>query len=104
ALTTGAKVYYLSGAYVYLLAAGAVAVDGWLHTPPRRIRILGTAIAVTTALFAVLLLPILPPTGIGPRHAMDATLTETIGWPELVDTVEAVWSSLPPEQRAGAVI
>ena len=30
ALTTGAKIYYLAGAYIYLLAAGAVAIDGWL--------------------------------------------------------------------------
>ena len=104
ALTTGAKVYYLTGAYVYLLAAGAVAVDGWLHTRPRRIRILSVATAFTTALFAVLLLPVLPPTGIGSQHAMDATLAETIGWPELVDTVDAVWSSLPAEQQANAVI
>ena len=28
ALTTGAKIYYLAGAYIYLLAAGAVAIDG----------------------------------------------------------------------------
>ncbi len=104
ALTTGAKVYYLTGAYVYLLAAGAVAVDGWLHTRPRRIRILTAATALTAALFAVLLLPVLPPTGIGPQHAMDQTLTETIGWPELVDTVDTVWTSLPPQQQANTVI
>jgi len=32
ALTTGAKIYYLAGAYVYLLAAGAVRIEGrwWL--------------------------------------------------------------------------
>ena len=34
ALTTGAKTYYLGGAYVYLLAAGAVAIDGWLAARP----------------------------------------------------------------------
>jgi hypothetical protein len=104
AFTTGAKIYYLIGAYVYLLAAGAVAADGWLHTRPRRIRILTVATALSTALFVVLLLPVLPPTGIGPQHAMDDTLTETIGWPELVDTVDTVWTSLPPAQQANAVI
>ena len=35
ALTTGAKIYYLAGAYIYLLAAGAVAIDGWLAARPR---------------------------------------------------------------------
>src|SRR6266508_15271 len=104
ALTTGAKIYYLTGAYVYLLAAGAVAVDGWLYARPRRIRTLAVATTLTTAVFAVLVLPVLPPTGIGPRHAMDQTLAETVGWPELVQTVHSVWTSLPPAQRADAVI
>ena len=34
AVTVGAKIYHLAGAYVYLLAAGAVAVDGWLAARP----------------------------------------------------------------------
>ena len=36
ALTTGKQGYYLAAAYVYLLAAGAVAIDGWLQARPRR--------------------------------------------------------------------
>ena len=103
ALTTGAKIYYLTGAYVYLLAAGAVALDGWLYARPRRIRALALATTLTTAVFALLVLPVLPPSGIGPSHTMDQTLAETVGWPELVDTVHTVWTSLPPEQRANAV-
>lgn len=62
------------------------------------------ATTLITALFAVLVLPVLPPTGLGPRHAMDQTLAETVGWPELVDTVHGVWISLPASQRADAVI
>ena len=34
ALTTGKQIYYLGGAYVYLLAAGTVALDGWLRARP----------------------------------------------------------------------
>jgi hypothetical protein len=45
ALTTGAKIYYLTGAYVYLLAAGAVAIDGWLYARARRILTLAVATA-----------------------------------------------------------
>jgi Dolichyl-phosphate-mannose-protein mannosyltransferase len=104
ALTTGAKIYYLTGAYVYLFAAGAVALDGWLYARPRRIRALAAATTLTTALLAVLVLPVLPPSGIGPGHAMDQTLAETVGWPELVGTVHTVWVSLPSRQRANAVI
>jgi dolichyl-phosphate-mannose-protein mannosyltransferase len=104
ALTTGAKIYYLTGAYVYLLAAGAVAIDGWLYARRSRITALALATTLSTALFAVLVLPVLPPTGIGPHHAMDDNLAETIGWPQLVDTVGTVWTSLPPSQRADAVL
>lgn len=104
AVTTGGKIYYLAGAYVYLMAAGAVAVDGWLAAKPRRLRGLAVATAVTSAVMALLLLPVLPPTGIGPKHAMDSTLAETVGWPQLVGTVRTVWFSLPPDQRADAVI
>jgi 4-amino-4-deoxy-L-arabinose transferase-like glycosyltransferase len=104
AVTTGGKIYYLAGAYVYLLAAGAVAVDGWLHAKPGRVRGLTVGTALTSAVMALLILPILPPTGIGPRHAMDSTLAETVGWPQLVGTVRTVWLSLPPDQRADAVI
>ena len=37
ALTAGAKTYYLAATYVYLLAAGAVAIDGWLQARPGRL-------------------------------------------------------------------
>jgi len=36
ALTTSAKTYYLDVAHVYLLAADAVAMDGWLRERPGR--------------------------------------------------------------------
>jgi 4-amino-4-deoxy-L-arabinose transferase-like glycosyltransferase len=104
AVTTGGKVYYLAGTYVYLLAAGAVAVDGWLGAKRRRVRGLAVGTAVNGAVMAVLILPVLPPTGIGPRHAMESTLAETVGWPQLVDTVRTVWLSLPSGQRSHAVI
>ena len=49
AVTTGAKTYYLGAAYVYLLAAGAVAIDAWLQARPGRPRNLLLASALTTA-------------------------------------------------------
>jgi hypothetical protein len=61
ALTTGKQVYYLEAAYVCLLAAGAVAVDGWLHARPGRLHDLMLATAVTTAVFVPLALPVRPP-------------------------------------------
>ena len=46
----------------------------------------------------------LPPADIAWTYTINQTLGETIGWPELVRTVDAVWTSLPPSQRASAVI
>ena len=100
ALTTGKQGYYLAAAYVYLLAAAAVAIDGWLQARPGRLRNLMLATAVSTAVFLPLVLPVLPPADIG----WNPDLRETVGWPQLVRTVDAVWTSLPPSQRASAVI
>jgi 4-amino-4-deoxy-L-arabinose transferase-like glycosyltransferase len=104
ALTTGAKIYYLAGAYIYLLAAGAVAIDGWLATRRRRLRDLMLATAITTAAALPLVLPVLPAADIGWTYKVNQELAESIGWPQLVSTVRSVWASLPPSQRTTAVI
>lgn len=104
ALTTGAQVYYLAGVYVSLLAAGAVSVDGWLHERPARLRRLTAATVITTAASALVVLPVLPPANVGWTYKTSAVSGESIGWPQLVGTVRAAWLSMPPRQRAGAVI
>ena len=102
AITAGAKGYYLAAAYVYLVAAGAVAIDGWLHARPGRLRNLLLATALLTALAVPFVLPVFPPVGLG-RTFAEAN-QESIGWPQVVRTVDAVWTSLPPSQRASAVL
>ena len=104
ALTTGGKIYYLAGAYIYLLGAGAVAVDGWLAARARRLRGLLLATAVTTALAVPVVLPVLPPGDVGWTQKINPVMAESVGWPQLVSTVRAVWSSLPARERASAVI
>ena len=104
AVTTGAKIYYLAGAYIYLLAAGAVAIDGWLAARPGRLRNLLLATALTTAAAVPIVLPVLPPADIGWTYKVNQQLAESIGWPQLASTVRTVWTSLPPRQRASAVI
>ena len=103
-LTSGSKIYYLAGAYIYLLAAGTVAIDGWLAARPGRFRdlLIGTGICTIFAL--PLTLPVLPARSIGWTYAVNQELAESIGWPQLVSTVRGVWLSLPPSQRANAVI
>jgi hypothetical protein len=100
ALTTGGKGYYLGAAYIYLLAAGAVVIDGWLQARPGRVRNLLLATAVSTAVFVPLVLPVLPAADVG----WNSLLREEVGWPQFVRTVDAVWTSLPPGQRARAVV
>jgi Dolichyl-phosphate-mannose-protein mannosyltransferase len=104
AVTSGAKTYYLAAAYVYLAAAGSVAIDGWLQARPARLRNL---LLVTAAAFMVtvpIALPVLPAADIGWTYKIDTNLGETVGWPQFVRTVDGVWRSLPPSQRASAVI
>jgi len=104
ALTTGAKIYYLAGAYVYLLAAGAVAIDGWLAARRGRARNLMLATAVSVAVAVPIVLPVLPVADSGCAYNVNQELAESVGWPQLVSTVRRIWVSLPPSQRANAVI
>lgn len=103
-LTSGAKIYYLAGAYVYLLAAGAVRVEGWLTSRPKRSRSLYGALAITTLVSLPLVLPVLPAADIGWTYTVDQVPAETVGWPEFLDTVSVAWHRLPPSERAHAVI
>ena len=104
ALTTGGKVYYLAAAYIYLLAAGAVQVEGWLDARTVRYRRLLLCTALSTLLVVPLVLPVLPADDIGWTYGADPELGETVGWPALLETVSAAWDSLPPGQRSHAVI
>src|SRR5690348_15166954 len=104
AVTTGGKIYYLAGAYIYLLAAGAVAIDGWLAARPGRLRRLLLGSALSVAIAVPIVLPVLPPGDVGWTQKVNPVLAESAGWPQLVSTVRTVWSSLPAGQRASAVI
>jgi hypothetical protein len=104
AVTTGAKVYYLAGAYVVLMAAGAVAVDTWLAARRGRTRKLVGATAVCTVLALPLVLPLLPASDTEWSYGVNPIPGESVGWPELVQTVHGVWASLPPPVRRHTVI
>jgi len=104
ALTTGGKVYYLAAAYIYLLAAGAVGVEGWLDARSVRLRRLLACTALSTLLTLALVLPVLPASTIGWTYGVDPELGEMVGWPQFIGTVRSVWDSLPASQRAHTVI
>ena len=114
------KSYYLAPVYPVLLAAGAVAIEGWFRWPVLR----GAVFAVVAGiglLLAPLALPLLPPdhyvsyaralgipagataTENGKHSALPLHLAGTFGWPEMADKVAAVYRALPENERANAV-
>jgi Dolichyl-phosphate-mannose-protein mannosyltransferase len=104
AVTTGAKTYYLAGAYVYLLAVGAVRFDTSLRLHPGRFRALLAGLAVSTAVVLPIVLPLLPADQIAWTYKSNPALGESIGWPQFVRQVRTAWLAIPPAQRAHAVI
>ncbi len=99
-LATGGKAYYVAPLYPVLLAAGS----GWFEElrPIGRRAMAGTAAAgVLAGMFIAL--PLLPPSSMS---TFDATgeLGETIGWPEFVDQIAAVYESIPADVRSETVI
>jgi len=121
------KDYYLAPAYPMLLAAGAVAIEGWLGGPrpdSRSRRMLRAAvpavIAAAGAVTAPLALPLFPPEafvayqerlGVAPQKTEVAHVGplpqlwgDQFGWPELVAEVARIWRSLPDDERARTAI
>ena len=99
AVTTGAKIYYLAGAYVPLLAAGAVTVDERLSAAAGSTRGLFGWTAVSTAVALPLVLPVLPPSDIGWTYAINQVPGESVGWNTFVSDVQQAWANLPAAQR-----
>ncbi len=107
-MATGGKPYYLTGLYPVLLAAGAEPTLRWVRVRATRLRraALGAAIALSAAISAVLMLPLVPVQSLGGTPVADINYDagETVGWPRLVGTVEDVYRRLPAEERGGAVV
>jgi 4-amino-4-deoxy-L-arabinose transferase-like glycosyltransferase len=91
-LVAGGKPYYLAGLLPVLLAAGAQPVAAWLDGGRIRARgvTFGAALALSAVAAALIALPTLPAADAGPILAVNGDVGETIGWPELVDTVASV--------------
>ncbi|MGW5388276.1 glycosyltransferase family 39 protein [Nocardia sp. NPDC003963] len=114
-LVTGGRVYYLTGMYGVLFAAGAVALAGAVErakTTGRRRVLVGSG-AVLTALSLVMILgstPWQPAEDIEPpaddvAAAMNIGLYGEFGWPELAAGVVAAHRTLTPaEQSRSAVL
>ena len=99
-LLTGGKSYYVSPMYPVLLAAGSLWFER-LQSTGRRAMVATTAVGIFIGLFIAL--PLLPPSSMS---TLDATgeLGETVGWPELVDQVAAIYQTIPVDQRVDVAI
>jgi 4-amino-4-deoxy-L-arabinose transferase-like glycosyltransferase len=110
-LVTQGRSYYLAPAYPMLIAAGAVAWNGWLQRlSPGRFRLALTStwigLILGAAMGIALMLPIAP-VGSGWWNVVSEVhdnFAEQIGWVELTESVAGIYSDLPPEERAHAGI
>lgn len=109
-LASGGKSYYAIGTFPALAAAGAIRLERWLwrtdRLRPARAAVFGVAAAGSLVLVALLTLPVLPPATLAatPIPGIYPEIAESIGWPELVSTVEDVANGLPPGAAAHAVV
>lgn len=108
---THGRGYYLAPAYPMLLAAGAVALEGWLagmrSRPAAYSRSAAWALlAVALVTSAAVGLPLAPIDSAGWRFSRKAhdNFAEQVGWPELVAQVATIYQSLPPLERARTTI
>lgn len=101
-IATAGKPYYLGGLLPVLIAAGATPVDRWLERgrqKVRRVALVG-AVVVSAIVGGAIALPILPVECVEPVVAVNPDVGETIGWPELAETVAEVHRDLPTADRS----
>nr|WP_275585520.1 glycosyltransferase family 39 protein [Blastococcus saxobsidens] len=102
-LVTGGKPYYLAGLYPLLLAAGADPALRWARRRGGRARrTLLPVLALSLAVSAVLMLPVLPARWLAstPVPAVNYDAGETVGWPRFAEAVERAADELPAGERA----
>jgi len=110
-LVTQGRGYYSAPAYSMLIAAGAVVGEQWLASlsagKARLVRgITYGALAVGGSLMAAVTLPLAPINS--PWWDVASTVNdgfkESVGWPELAETIAGIYASLPAEENAQAGI
>ena len=103
-LLAGGKAYYLAGMYPALLAAGAIATDGWLRDRPARSRLLAAAVGLSLVVSAVVGLAVLPARALGPVLAVNPDAGEQVAWPRYVGQIAGVWNGLTSSQRETGLV
>ncbi len=105
-LIANGKAYYIASLYPLLLALGAVPTAEWTTRGRRRVPVLATVVAFAAVASVVTGLPVLPARDLHGSFVMavNPDIGETVGWPRFVATIDQAWLSMPPSERANAVI
>jgi 4-amino-4-deoxy-L-arabinose transferase-like glycosyltransferase len=100
------KAYYLASLYPLLLGLGALPTSRWTIAAPKRAWLVGTAIALSAAVSAVIALPLLPERNLQGSIviALNKDQGETVGWPRFLHTVSTAWQQIPPDERQHTAI
>ena len=102
---TGGKAYYPAPMYPVMYAAGAIWLDQRIHRRWPAV----TFAAATIALILVLLpigLPVLDAQAMVRQNLWKTRndYADMVGWPELTQATAKAYDSLPPDQKAGAIV
>jgi hypothetical protein len=97
----GGKPYYPGGAYTFLLAAGCVPAERWLHARAGRRRRAAIAMLISAAAVLPVALPVLPAATLRtiPLQKINYDLAESIAWPKQVALVAHEYRALPAALR-----
>jgi hypothetical protein len=106
----GGKPYYLASAYPAVLAAGGIALEGWLRRRVAAWRALVASLVVSGAALGLFTLPVLPLRTVDavigsllgwvvPPIALTHDLHGMHGWEEHAATIDRVFQSLPAQER-----
>ncbi len=110
---TGAKPYYISGAYPALFGAGGAWYAQRLATRfpaddgARRARWIAAVLIAATIVSLPIVLPVLPASSLPSgswEGGINKDLSATVGWPEAVRQIATVADALPPAERSHVVI
>jgi len=102
------KAYYPAPLVPVLLAAGCVELErlSLARRWRRSAATAGAAMAVQLVVLLPLTAPVVPQSSMAAWHldVLRSDFAETVGWPELVAAVADAYQSLPPAERARAII
>lgn len=107
-LIAGGNALYMADGFPALLAAGGIATREWLGRAQSRMRpaLLSLAVLLAVVSGAVIGLPVIPVADLraDPALVADKEPGETVGWPQLANTVVGAYRALPESDQARTVV